>query len=114
MRTGKILFTAEEISACTSREQLTELFSHAANKEALARIFRAFGLNVAGLEFCTKEKLAGYLAGELWILRQRNPLRQKVSLLSRLAGALERKCEDMALSLSGAALAGIMVFILAI
>lgn len=114
MKTGKTFFAPEEISACTSREQLTELFSHAANKEALARIFRAFGLNAAGLEFCTKEKLVVYLAGELWILRQRKVLRPKVSLFSRLAGALERKCEDMALSLSGAALAGIMVFMLAI
>ena len=110
----RICFTAEEISACTSREQLTELFTQAASKKILARTAKTYGLNISGLEFCTKEKLAGYLAGEFLILRQKKPLRRKVSLLDRLGGFIERKYEDIALSLSGATLAGMMIFMLAI
>ena len=107
-------FTAEEISACTGRKQLTELFSQAASREILARTAKTYGLNVSGLEFCNKEKLAGYLSVEFLILREKNPLRPNVSLFSRIAGALERKCEDIALSLSGATLVGMMIFMLAI
>lgn len=110
----KTCFTSEEISVCTSREQLTELFRQTASREILTRTAREFGLNISGLEFCTKKKLAGYLAGEFMILRQKKPLCRKVSLIVRLAEALERKCEDIALSLSGAALAGMMMFMLAI
>lgn len=107
-------FTSEEISACTNREQLTDLFSHAANKEALTRTFRAFGVNIAGLEFCTQEKLAGYLAGELLILRKKKPLSRRIGLIDRISGALRHKSEEMVLSFSGAILAGMMMFMLAI
>ena len=107
-------FATEEISACTSREQLTALFSQAASREMLVRTAKTYGLNVSGLEFCTKEKLAGYLAGEFLILRQKKSLRRKVSLLERLGGFIERKCEDIVLSLSGATLTGMMIFMLAI
>lgn len=114
MNTVKEYFTAEEISACASKEQLTEMLSQAVGREILARIAKTYGLNISGLEFCTKEKLAGYLAGEFMILRKKKPLRRKVSLLDRLGGFIERKCEDIALSLSGAILAGMMIFMLAI
>ena len=107
-------FTTEEISACINREQLTALFSQAASREILVRTAKTYGLNVSGLEFCTKEKLAGYLAGEFLILRQKKSLRRKVSLLERLGGFIERKCEDIVLSLSGATLTGMMIFMLAI
>ena len=111
---ARTYFTAEEISTCTSREQLTDLFSQAANKEVLTRTFRAFGLYVAGLELCTQEKIAGYLAGELLILRKKKPLRRRIGLIDRIAGAFRRKSEEMVLSFSGATLAGMMVFMLAI
>ena len=107
-------FTTEEISACTNREQLTDLFCQAANKEVLTRTFRAFGLHVAGFEFCTKEKLAGYLAGELSIIRRKKPLHRKSGLIDRISGALRRESEELVLSFSGATLAGMMVFMLAI
>ena len=106
--------TAEEISACISREQLTELFRQAASREILVRTAKTYGLNVSGLEFCTKEKLAGYLAGEFLILQQKKPLHRKVSMLERLGEFIERKCKDIALLLSGATLAGMMMFMLAI
>ncbi len=112
MLTGKTVFTCEEISACTSKAQLTELLQQAANREVLTQTFRAFGIRYAGLEFCTKEELAGYLAGELWLLRKVKALRPKVSLIERLTGAIERRCEDIALSISGATLAGMIVFML--
>ena len=105
-------FTTEEISACTSKEQLTELFCQALSRKILMRTAKEYGLNISGLEFCSKEKLAGYLAGEFLILRQKKPLRRQIGLFSRLAGALEHKCVDMALSLSGATLAGMMIFML--
>ncbi len=108
----KTVFTIEEISACTSREQLTELLQQAANREALISVFREYGIVYAGLEFCTKEKLAGYLAGELLMLRKVKPLRRKIGLFKRIVGVLERKSEDIALSFSGAVLAGMMVFML--
>ena len=105
-------FTAEEISSCTSKEQLTALLSQAANMEVLYRTFKEYGLNASGLGFCTNEKLAGYLAGELLILRKKKLLRRKVSLIDRISGALRRKSEEMVLSFSGATLAGMMVFML--
>ena len=114
MNTVKEYFTAEEISACASKEQLTGLFNQAASRKILERTAKEYGLNISGLEFCTKEKLAGYLAGEFMILQQKKHLRPKVSLFNKLAEALERKCEDIALSLSGATLAGMMMFMLAI
>ena len=107
-------FTAEEISACTSKEQLTGLLSQAPSREVLIRTFREYGLHVAGLEFCTQEKLAGYLAGELLMLREKKPLRRKSGLIDRISGALRRKSEELVLSFSGATLAGMMVFMLAI
>ena len=107
-------FTTEEISACINREQLTDLFRQSASREILMKTARGYGLNVSGLEFCTKEKLACYLAGEFLILRQKKPLRRKVSMLEKLGGFIERKCEDITLSLSGATLAGMMIFMLAI
>ena len=107
-------FTAEEISVCTSKEQLTALLSQAASKEVLYRTFKEYGLNSSGLEFCTKEKLASYLAGELLILRKKKPLHRKSGLIDRISGALRRKSEEIALSFSGATLAGMMVFMLAI
>ena len=107
-------FTAEEISACTSKEQLTGLLSQAPSREVLTRTFRAFRLHFAGLEFCTKEKLAGYLAGELLILRKKKPLRRRIGLIDRISGALRHKSEEMVLSFSGATLAGMMMFMLAI
>ena len=114
MNTVKEYFTAEEISACASKEQLTGLFNQAASRKILERTAKEYGLNILGLEFCTKEKLASYLAGEFLILRQKKTLRRKVSLLERLGGFIDRKCEDIALSLSGATLAGMMMFMLAI
>ena len=108
----KACFCAEEISACTNKEELTVLLRQAESREVLYELFREYGLNYSGLELCTKEKLAEYLAGELLLLRQRKPLRQRVSLIDRLAGVLRRKSEGMVLSFSGATLAGMMVFML--
>ena len=107
-------FTAEEISACTSKEQLTALLSQAASREVLYRTFKEYGLNSSGLELCNKERLAVYLAGELLILRKKKPLSRRIGLINRISGALRRKSEDIALSFSGATLAGMMVFMLAI
>ena len=107
-------FTAEEISACTSKEQLTALLSQAANREVLYRTFKEYGLNTLGLEFCTKEKLADYLAGELLILWKKKPQCREIGLIDRMSRALRHKSEEMVLSFSGATLAGMMMFMLAI
>ncbi len=112
MEVRKTVFTTEEISACTNKEQWTELFMQAANREVLTQEFREFGINYAGLEFCTTRKLAEYLAGELLMLRHQNRLRRKVGLFERISDTLKRKSEDIALSFSGATLAGMMVFML--
>ena len=98
-------FTTEEISACTSKEQLTNLLRQAANREVLYRAFREYGIRYAWLQFCTQEKLAEYLANELLMLMQRKALRRKVRLIDRLS-------EYATLSLSGATLAGMMIFML--
>ena len=110
----KAYFSAEEISACTTKEDLTALLRQASSREALCKVFREYGLSYSGLELCPKAKLAEYLAGELLLLRQRKPLRRRESLIDRLAGVLRRKSEGMVLSFSGATLAGMMVFMLAI
>ncbi len=112
----KTVFTSEEVAAyakrCITRYQLTMFLRQAANREVLIRIFRDFGIRYAGLEFCTTRKLAEYLAGELLMLRHQKRLRRKVGLFERIADAVKRKSEDIALSFSGATLAGMMVFML--
>ena len=110
----KVCFSAEEISACTTKEELAAVLRRASSRKVLYEVFREYGLSFSGLEFCTKEKLAEYLAGELLLLQKKKPLRQSVSLIDRLAEALMRKSEEMVLSFSGATLAGMMVFMLAI
>lgn len=108
---AKASFTIEEISACTNKEQLTALLLQAENREVLLRTFREYGLTCAGFEFCTKEKLADYLAGELMILQKVKPLHRKIRLFNRIADAVKRKSEDIALSFSAAALAGMIALL---
>ena len=114
MKLVKTRFGVEEISSCPTKEALTELLSQAASREVLNRTFREFGLSPAGLQFCPTEKLAWYLASELMMLRKRKPFSRKVRLVDRISRALRDKVEDMMLSISGATLAGMMVFMLAI
>ncbi|MBQ7215786.1 MAG: hypothetical protein IJS39_07350 [Synergistaceae bacterium] len=116
METVKEVFTIEEVIAyanrCITRYQLTMFLRQAANREVLIRIFREFEIRYAGLEFCTTRKLAEYLAGELLMLRHQNRLHRKVGLLERIADVIDHRCEDIALSFSGATLAGMMIFML--
>ena len=105
MEAVKTTFSSEEISTCKTQEQLKALLNRAASREVLYRTFSEFGLTYAGLQFCTKEKLACYLASELLILMKRKPLRRKVRLIDKLS-------EGIALSFSGATLAGMMIFML--
>ena len=99
------LFTTEEILTCTSKEQLIALLNQAANREVLYRTFREYGLSYTWLKFCTQEKLAEYLAIELLMLMQKKTLRRKERLIDRLS-------DYATLSLSGATLAGMMIFML--
>ncbi len=102
----------KKVLACTNREQLTSLLMQAESREELYGLAREFGITYAWVHFWSDRKLIEYLADELLIRKQNKTLRRKAGIFRRLSEVLDSKIKDIELTLSGATLAGMMIFML--